>query len=86
MEKVDRVKIEKEAWEVLVKFSKALEKVKVSERKVEGEGSGVRKEKEGNGKNVGNIRDSKESDFRKRMFANAPEKDGDCIVAEKGKW
>ena len=27
-----------------------------------------------------------DSDFRKIMFDNAPNKEGDCIVAEKGKW
>ena len=27
-----------------------------------------------------------DSDFRKIMFKNAPETEGDCIKAEKGKW
>ena len=27
-----------------------------------------------------------DEDFRKRMFDNAPNKIGDCIVAEKGAW
>lgn len=29
---------------------------------------------------------SSDPDFRKRIFANAPKKTKDCIVAEKARW
>ncbi len=69
--------IEKEAREILSKFSKTLSKVKFK-AKEEKEGlSGFREEKEG---------DNADLEFRERMFANASSKDGDFIIAEKKKW
>lgn len=69
--------VRKEARGILDKFAKSLEKVKVSDTKKEVKGDGMRKEGEGlNG----------DEDFRKRMFENAPHKEGDCIIAEKGAW
>lgn len=73
----EKKKIEKEAKEILDKFSKALEKVKVEERAGIDKESGMREE------SAGKIGDK---DFRKRMFDNAPDKDEDCIIAEKGDW
>ncbi len=71
------VKIQREAQEILKKFSGALAKVKiVHKNKTEkvggfrGEGSGSRPD----------------GDFRARMFANAPKHDDDCIIAEKKTW
>ncbi len=69
-----REEIKKEAKELLGKFAKSLEKVKLKEKKEVG---GFREEKEGMKGSEG---------FRKRMFDNAPNKDEDCILAEKKEW
>ncbi len=69
--------IRKEAQEILKKFSKALEKVKLKEKKAKGEAGGWREEGEGM---------KADKDFRKQMFANAPSKDDDFIIAEKKRW
>ena len=77
MDEKKREEIKSEAKEILKKFSKALENVKFKEKEgkkgvggFRGEGAGLK----------GN------DDFRKRMFENAPEKDDDCIIAEKKSW
>lgn len=69
--------IRKQAKGILDNFSKALEKVKIGKKEAKKEAGGFRDEEEG--KKEG-------EDFRKRMFENAPNKDGDCIVAEKKTW
>jgi Asp-tRNA(Asn)/Glu-tRNA(Gln) amidotransferase C subunit len=68
--------IKKQAKEIMDNFASALEKVKVEESRVEREED---RRKEGNGEEA-------DSDFRKIMLENAPEKDEDCIKAEKGGW
>jgi predicted Asp-tRNA(Asn)/Glu-tRNA(Gln) amidotransferase subunit C len=78
---VDKIKVEKEAKEILDKFAKALEKVEKSrdgdslsyvERKeferVEGDGEDCPKE------------------FKNRMLENAPNHDDDFVIAETGGW
>ena len=70
-------KIQKEAREVLRKFEDALSKVKVTEKELKREVGGFREEGLGEGA---------DSDFRKRMFENAPHKEGDFIISEKKKW
>ena len=81
-----------EARAMLGKFSKSLGNVKVSsESNVDGESSGFRIEattfekgsRSPKGESVG---EESNNDFRQRMFANAPNKEGDFIVAEKKKW
>lgn len=76
---VDRVKIEKEAREILDKFAKALEKVE-REHEIE---SFVDRDKcereEGEGENY-------DPDFKKRFLLNAKEHDPDFIIAETGSW
>ncbi|MEK6824317.1 MAG: hypothetical protein AABY02_00525 [Nanoarchaeota archaeon] len=69
--------IRREALEILDKFAKSLDKVKVSDTREHVNGAGTRNEEEGLKGN---------EDFRERMFANAPNKSKDCIVAEKGAW
>ncbi len=69
--------IRKQAKEILDSFARALEKIKVKEEKVKKVVGGYRKE--GTGQKC-------DGDFHDRMFANAPEKEGDCIIAEKKKW
>lgn len=80
MEEKRKEEIRKEARAILDKFAKTLEKVgdiKVGVEKKDNKDMGMRQEGEGQ---VG------DEDFRKRMFENAPRKDRDCIVAEKGSW
>ena len=94
MDEKKKLEIQKEAKEILAKFSNSLQKVKFKERKDKKEVGGFRKEGSGMPGN---------SDFRKRMFENfrikdsesaresgdsrhAPEKDGDYIIAEKKSW
>jgi hypothetical protein len=77
MEENKREEIKQEAKKILDNFSKALEKVKVSAKEIKKGLGGFRAE--GKGKKA-------DADFRKRMFENAPAKDGDFIIAEKKKW
>jgi len=82
----NREEIRKEAREILERFAKTLDKVKGLKIKDSDEGkdfsgelSGVRIE--GKGEVCG-----EDGDFRKRMFDNAPKKNGDCILAERASW
>jgi len=77
MDEKKREEISKQAKVILSKFAKSLEKVKFKEK--------VGKEK------LGGFREEQEpmepnEDFRKRIFDNAPNKDDDCIIAEKKIW
>ena len=72
-----REDIRKEAKQILEKFAKSLEKVKLKEKKEKKEVGGFREEGSG-------FKGSE--DFRKRMFDNAPNKDEECIIAEKKEW
>lgn len=69
--------IEKEAKQILDKFSSALKKVKIKKEDLKPVDFGFRQE--GNGETCDN-------EFRKKIFANAPKTEGDCIMAEKRKW
>ena len=73
----EKEEIKKEAKEILDKFANSLEKVKVKKAEKKEKIGGFRKE--GNGEET-------DEDFRKRMFDNAPRKEGDFILAEKKKW
>jgi len=77
MDDKEREKIKKEAQDILKSFSKALAKVKMKKKALKKEVGGFREEGEGK---AGDI------DFRKRMFGNAPNRDDDCIIAEKKIW
>lgn len=72
-----REEIQKGAKKILDDFAKALEKVKVKEKRLKRDVGGFRKEESGK---IG------DSSFREIMFANAPFVEGDSIVAEKKKW
>jgi len=71
--------LKEETKKLLDKFSKALENVKLKD----GEEWNVQRDedrrKEGEGKNC-------DSDFKKIMFENAPQKNEDFIIAEKKTW
>ena len=69
--------IQKEAKEILDRFASSLKSVKFKEKALKKEVGGFRKEVGG---------EKCDPDFRKAMFENAPNVDGDCIVAEKKKW
>ena len=77
MDEKKRLEIEKQARKILDDFGKSLSGIKISEKRVVGELSGIRKE--GNGMKC-------DEEFRKRMFANAPSKEGDFIIAETKSW
>lgn len=73
----DNEKIKKEAKQIIDNFASAIEKVKIKVKKGKKEVGGFREEKDDMKPN---------SDFRKRMFDNAPQKNDDNIVAEKKSW
>lgn len=70
-------KVRGEAREILGKFGKSLKEVKMTEEGFKKKAGGYRSEGQGL---------ESDGDFRKRMFDNAPEKEGDCLIAEKKKW
>lgn len=73
----EKEEIRLQAKAILDDFAESLEKVKIEKERVKKAVGGYRKEGSGQKGN---------EDFREIMFANAPEKDGDCIIAEKKKW
>jgi Asp-tRNA(Asn)/Glu-tRNA(Gln) amidotransferase C subunit len=74
---MDIEKIRAEAREILDKFGKELENVKISNLVKKSDEMGVRKERGG---------EKCDSDFRTIMLKNAPNKNDECIVLEKGAW
>ena len=73
----ERREIEKRAKDIMINFSKALEKIPgIKETFVERE-KFDRDQKGGV---------SCDNDFRKLMLENAPNHDKDFIIAERGKW
>ena len=75
---INRELIEKEAKQILNKFARELDKVKEQV-----EESFVERDEDRRVENEGKIEDE---DFREIMFENSPNKQGEFIVAEKGKW
>ena len=77
----EREEIKKEAKSIMDNFSEKLSKVKdkISEPLIERD-KFEREEASDDSKKT------QDSDFRKRMFENAPNKNGDFIIAEKKKW
>ena len=69
--------IRKGAKKILDDFASAHVKVNVKKKELKEKVGGFRKE---SGK------DWHDADFRKRVLENAPEKDGDCIIAETKEW
>ncbi len=74
----EKESIKKEAKSIMDNFAKALSKVE----KEKAIGEVIRKEQTRKEKSPVKT----DSDFRKVLFSNAPEKDEDFIRAEKGKW
>lgn len=73
----EREEIGKQSRELLEKFGKALESVKLKEKKKDNRVGGFRVEGEGK---------QGDKEFRRIMFENAPSKEGDNIIAEKKSW
>lgn len=74
----EKEEIKKQAKSIMDKFSEKISKIdkKIPEPLIERK-EFEREEKQGKESN---------SDFRKRMFENAPNKNKDFIIAEKKKW
>ena len=75
----EREKIKNQAKEIMEGFSEKLEKVKSKIPEPLIERKEFERMEKSSTKNV-------ETDFRKRMFENAPNKNKDFIIAEKKKW
>jgi hypothetical protein len=76
MDEAKKEELKKEARKLMDDFAKALETVKLKQRKGKSELGGFREKAEM----------KSDSKFRERMFENAPTKNNDFIVAEKKKW
>lgn len=77
MDENKKEKIKEEAKRILDKFAKALESVNLKKKEFKKASEGYRNEGNGSIEN---------GDFRKRMFANAAQKDDEYIIAESKKW
>jgi len=96
MANIDKIKIEKEAKEILDKFAKALEKVeKVSPSDDGGTINVDREEFERMERSTGSEAKASENfkgaadaenGFKQRILDNSPNHDDDFIIAEKGSW
>jgi hypothetical protein len=73
---MDEEKIKQQAKQIIDNFVSALEKIETKEESVERD----------NDRRMERVSLETDKDFRKIMFENAPNKKGDCITAEKGKW
>ena len=71
----EKEEIKKQAKDILDNFSDKMSKIELGEGRVQRENQ-TRQETE----------TKTDPDFRKRLFDNAPRKDGDWIKAEKGSW
>ncbi len=72
---MDKTEIKKQAKEILDKFAKALEKVKTEDNFYVERDETEREEI-----------DIKCEDFKEQLLDNAPRKNKDFIIAEKGSW
>ena len=75
---MNQTQIAKEAKQILDNFAKELDKIKIQPKKSSKKVGGFREEQP--------IQSSEDKDFKKRMFANAPNKEENFILAEKKKW
>ncbi len=73
----ERATIEREAQEILKKFSLALAKIKVPAENTSSHEPGHREEGKGS---------AASTEFRSAMLANAPKHDEHAIIAEKKEW
>jgi aspartyl-tRNA(Asn)/glutamyl-tRNA(Gln) amidotransferase subunit C len=73
---LNQEEIKKQAKKIIDDFASSLEGIKTEDVFVERQ-EDRREEQQAEKPN---------EDFRKRMLKNAPKKDDDCVVAEKGSW
>jgi Asp-tRNA(Asn)/Glu-tRNA(Gln) amidotransferase C subunit len=94
MTNIDKIRIEKQAKEILDKFAKALEKVE-KEGKEHTESYVERDEFEREERGISSSDKSNENckfaaevvtNFKERILENSPNHDNDFIIAEKGAW
>ena len=69
--------IEAQAKQILDNFSKALESVKAKSQKTRMQQAPFREETQAK---------PFSTEFKQQIFKNAPNKDEDCIIAEKAQW
>jgi hypothetical protein len=74
---IKKLDIQTQAKEILDNFAESLKDVKFKEKGIKSQVGGFREEGAGKSANP---------EFRERLFANAPNTKGDCIIAEKKKW
>ncbi len=74
---MDKSKVEKEAKEILDKFAGALSRVKIDEEDFHFSREEFERI-EGEGEEC--------SEFKKKVLENAPVKDEDFVIAERGGW
>jgi predicted Asp-tRNA(Asn)/Glu-tRNA(Gln) amidotransferase subunit C len=79
MEKIDKKKVEKEAKEILDKFAKALGRVGEKDKQFFVDREEFEREESG-GEGVC------DESFKERLLDNAPRKNSDFVIAEKGEW
>lgn len=83
---MDKLKAQKQAKEILDKFAKALEEVKTSKE----ENFYVDREEfereEGKGDKTSSVSEGSHEGLKKDILRNAPKKDNDFVIAEKGSW
>ena len=79
IERIDKFQVEKEARHILDKFAKALEKVESGHDLNFYVERSIFERIEGEG-------EKSDEEFKQRILENAPNKDENFIIAEKGGW
>ncbi len=74
---MNQSQITRQAKKIIDNFAKALEKIKIKPKSSKQPTGGFREESEPQPAN---------EEFKKRMFSNAPETQGDFLISEKKKW
>jgi hypothetical protein len=86
---IDKEEIKQQSHKLLAKFSKSLDLIikKGGAKKFQESSEGIEREKQTRQEKSGEDDKSLEdSGFRKIMFKNAPNSDGNLIFGEKKKW
>ena len=74
---MNQTQITRQAKQIIDSFAKALEKIKIKPKSSTQKTGGFREESEPQSPN---------QEFKKHMFSNAPETQGDFLINEKKKW
>jgi len=77
---MNKQQIQKQAKQILDKFAKALDKVKIDEKYSHFQRQDFERQENTTEKI------SKKGEFKKHLLENAPQKNQDFIIAEKGDW